>query len=222
MEKRNSENWEGLAILREGRPPSGNHMKLYLSKLERFRKCQHLFLKKGFTYPIAKKLISLAQLNDWELYHLFRYAKRIPDGGIYLEIGSWVGGSLMCVHEAAKVSGARINLIAIECSLRKQLLNNTKSIPQLQFIGCASSLAKDKIKDNSVDLLFLDASHEYDQTKKELEDYWPKIKPGGLLLGHDYRTKSPGVIQAVNERFISREGFAVLPNSNIFMVKKTK
>ena len=33
--------------------------------------------------------------------------------------------------------------------------------------------------------LLIDSSHEYDQTIAELEAYWPRVRPGGLVLLHD-------------------------------------
>lgn len=38
---------------------------------------------------------------------------------------------------------------------------------------------------HSCDVLFIDTSHEYDQTLTELAAYWPRIRPGGLALLHD-------------------------------------
>lgn len=35
------------------------------------------------------------------------------------------------------------------------------------------------------DLLFIDTSHDYDQTLLELCTYWDRIRPGGLALLHD-------------------------------------
>lgn len=35
------------------------------------------------------------------------------------------------------------------------------------------------------DVLFIDTSHEYDQTLLELAAYWPRVKPGGVALLHD-------------------------------------
>ncbi len=37
----------------------------------------------------------------------------------------------------------------------------------------------------SCDVLFIDTSHEYDQTLLELEVYWPRVRPGGVVLLHD-------------------------------------
>lgn len=35
------------------------------------------------------------------------------------------------------------------------------------------------------DVLFIDTSHEYDQTFLELAAYWPRVRPGGVALLHD-------------------------------------
>jgi predicted O-methyltransferase YrrM len=41
-------------------------------------------------------------------------------------------------------------------------------------------------KDNSLDYIYIDGNHDYDHVKQDLELWWPKLKAGGLLAGHDY------------------------------------
>jgi hypothetical protein len=41
--------------------------------------------------------------------------------------------------------------------------------------------------DNSLDFVFIDASRDYDSVKADILGWWPKVKPGGLLAGHDIR-----------------------------------
>jgi predicted O-methyltransferase YrrM len=36
-----------------------------------------------------------------------------------------------------------------------------------------------------IDLLFIDASHDYDETKRELAVYVPRLSPGGMVALHD-------------------------------------
>lgn len=40
--------------------------------------------------------------------------------------------------------------------------------------------------DNSLDFVFLDANHTYDYVKKDLNNWYIKVKPGGMFCGHDY------------------------------------
>ena len=60
--------------------------------------------------------------------------------------------------------------------------------------------AKD-FEDNSLDLVFIDGDHSYECCKEDIEAWWPKLKKGGVMLGHDYGPKHPGVIKAVKEKF---------------------
>jgi hypothetical protein len=60
--------------------------------------------------------------------------------------------------------------------------------------------AKD-IPDASLDFVFIDADHSYEGCKADIEVWLPKIKPGGMICGHDYNnTEYPfGVDRAVDE-----------------------
>jgi len=56
--------------------------------------------------------------------------------------------------------------------------------------------------DGEVDAVFIDADHLYLPCKADIEAWLPKVKPGGILAGHDYSPRHhPGVVSAVNEIF---------------------
>src|SRR3970282_2127680 len=38
----------------------------------------------------------------------------------------------------------------------------------------------------SPDLAFIDANHSLPFVQKDIAAYWPKVRPGGWLAGHDY------------------------------------
>ena len=59
----------------------------------------------------------------------------------------------------------------------------------------------DKVEDNSLDFIFIDADHGYESVKKDIMAWTPKLKPGGLLSGHDINI--PGVLQAVEELLVN-------------------
>lgn len=153
-------------------------------------------------------------------------------GGIYLEIGSCLGGSLICAYMATQISGSSVSFIAIDPFIgdadqyapsysvdKNQFLENTKSIPHLRLIEDFSDVVKDQIDDSSVDLLFVDGSHQHEQVKRDLKNYWPKVKTNGVLLGHDYNAVHPGVIRAADEVF-GKEKLTLLENSSMWIVKK--
>jgi hypothetical protein len=54
----------------------------------------------------------------------------------------------------------------------------------------------------SVDFVFIDAGHDYQSVLSDLAAWWPRVKPGGVLAGHDYGDPAwPGGKQAVDQFF---------------------
>ena len=45
--------------------------------------------------------------------------------------------------------------------------------------------ALDQFEDQSIDLLHIDGSHEYETIRKDFENWLPKVKKGGRILIHD-------------------------------------
>lgn len=52
--------------------------------------------------------------------------------------------------------------------------------------------------DESMDFIFIDGLHTYEQVTKDCNNYYPKLKKGGLFCGHDF-SAIKGVNQAINE-----------------------
>lgn len=46
--------------------------------------------------------------------------------------------------------------------------------------------AAEQFEDNSVDFVFFDAGHRFTGFALDMIKWWPKIKDGGLIAGHDY------------------------------------
>jgi hypothetical protein len=65
------------------------------------------------------------------------------------------------------------------------------------------------------DFVYLDGNHQYEFVLRDLHDYAAKLKPGGLLFGHDFfedsfaRDQHYGVVDAVNT-FLKRSDFRFL------------
>ncbi|MBA7681476.1 hypothetical protein ES703_89815 [subsurface metagenome] len=197
-----------------------------------YRKDESFYSRADFTRSIAEKIFSgkgAACLRISDAYHLFCYAKKIPDGGTYFEIGSFLGGSLRCAYEGIRTAGTSVKLIGIEPG-GIGLKENTKLIPNLHLIRDHSDNAVCLIRDSSVNLLFLDSDHRYEQTRKDILNYWPKIKLGGILLAHDYFTARgfegfskaiTGVKQAIDEKF-SVQNLTTFPRNSLLCAIQKK
>lgn len=56
-----------------------------------------------------------------------------------------------------------------------------------------------EVEDESLDFIFIDATHTYDAVKLDLAAWLPKLKPTGFVCGHDYCDHYSGVKAAVDE-----------------------
>jgi hypothetical protein len=79
--------------------------------------------------------------------------------------------------------------------------DNTRPYPNIHAVR-DTSLAAAAGFNQRADMIFLDASHAYEDVAADIEAWRSKVRPGGTLCGHDYGTW-PGVKQAVDERFTS-------------------
>jgi len=86
-----------------------------------------------------------------------------------------------------------------------EALDNTilKIFNKAIFLKEYSNKAVKNFDDFSLDLVYIDAQHDYEAVKEDINLWYPKVKQNGILCGHDYTLSEPccGVIKAVNEKF---------------------
>lgn len=73
-------------------------------------------------------------------------------------------------------------------------------VDSMSVIKSLSHEGANWFNDGSVDVLFIDAGHSYEAVKKDIEAWLPKMKPNGIIAGHDYNSWQ-GVKKAVDEKF---------------------
>jgi hypothetical protein len=54
-------------------------------------------------------------------------------------------------------------------------------------------------EDESFKFVMIDAGHDYNSVKPDMDAWWPKVTPNWYLAGHDYSSLFPGVMEAVKE-----------------------
>lgn len=147
------------------------------------RKIEHIyeqpqFGENWFTYP--------------ELYE--QMVEKFPSGSVFVEVGAHLGksSSYMCVEIAKSQKDIKFFVVDFWLSIDEpdrfeQFMKNMKPLRSLfKPMKMSSVEAASKFKDNSIDFLFLDAGHEYEDIIADMSAWYPKVKKGGIVAGHDY------------------------------------
>jgi hypothetical protein len=71
--------------------------------------------------------------------------------------------------------------------------NYRKSVKNLSLFNKRSAIIRDfsynavkNFKNDSLDFVYIDGNHSYEAVKQDISDWYSKVKPGGILAGHDY------------------------------------
>jgi len=72
-----------------------------------------------------------------------------------------------------------------------------------------------------LDFVFIDANHSYESVKEDIALWWDKVKPGGIVAGHDYdHPNFPDTKKAVDE-FLALKGLtANIETGTVWWVQK--
>jgi len=158
--------------------------------------------------------------EDWFSYpNLYKkIVESSNDDSHLVEVGSWKGRSASfmaveiinsnkkikfdCVDTWEGSIEHQLDDVIIEKKLYDTFLSNIESVKHvIKPIKMTSVEASKLYEDNSLDFVFIDASHEYEDVKEDILSWLPKVKVGGVLAGHDYGDVFDGVVKAVDEIF---------------------
>lgn len=143
------------------------------------------------------------------LMTLYALARRSP--GPVVECGVGAGYSTFALLTGAAEAGHSlasydVNPDVFDAALRTwQLETHDPLLRSWSFVQKASEEAAADWAHGSVGLLFLDTCHFYAETARELAAWAPRMRPDGILCGHDYLLhldpvwKSTGVKRAVDQ-----------------------
>jgi len=86
---------------------------------------------------------------------------------------------------------------------------------RIRIIVAYSNEIVASMRNNYFDLIYIDASHLYEDVKTDLNQWSKKLIDGGILAGHDYiKNKDFGVIQAVDEFCLEHDLEIFILNEN--------
>jgi hypothetical protein len=151
--------------------------------------------------------------------------RRTPKGAIGAEVGVWRGyfasemlglghiKKLYCIDAWAGQTGMyglgrdkTVSEHEADLALTKRHLRHYLHNGQAEIIrGMSIDVAKNNASIPPLDFVYIDADHNYQPVLDDLNAWSKRVKPQGVLIGHDY-TKNPqavewgfGVIEAVTD-----------------------
>jgi hypothetical protein len=92
--------------------------------------------------------------------------------------------------------------------------NRLRRFGQRSIVWRMTSLeAASLVPDTTLDFVYIDARHDYDSVKEDLKAWFPKLRPGSILAGHDYLdgVRDEGVygVRSAVDEFARAEGLRV-------------
>lgn len=142
-----------------------------------------------------------AYLTEEDKKTLYRYASKVPQEGVIVDIGTAFGGSAIIMTLASEA-----DVFTIDPQENQHFMDKREAL------GLSSRLTY--LKDTSarvancfgglIDLLFIDGIHSYQGVKDDLEGLGKLVKKSGIILIHDYFLYD-GIQMVVDEYF--KNGF---------------
>lgn len=149
------------------------------------------------------------------------FAERLQDGETFVEIGAWFGQSTAYIAAQLKAKGWRGDFWAFDTwrgeenqpeHLAIVAQHGGDILPAFQENMRRAGVddivagwrqisweAAGIFREGQVTIAFIDAAHDYESVRKDIAAWWPKVRAGGILAGHDYPCAD--VAKAVREFF---------------------
>jgi hypothetical protein len=71
------------------------------------------------------------------------------------------------------------------------------------------------------DLIYIDAAHDYEEVRLDVELFWPLVRPGGVMFGDDFTPQFSGLRRAVEEFAAGRNlRLQTNPNSPKWLIQR--
>jgi hypothetical protein len=179
-------------------------------------------------------------LSDGDLIAMQELCKLVPDSGVLVEIGSFLGKSsaewaknLQTLHKNYRI--ICIDSFNTKIGILHQLLNDaefdlppgsnqlelfvhyTKQYPNI--VPLEVFFNEDFQFDSTVDFVFEDSDHTIKTLTHALPFWWERLATGGILAGHDYTMQE--VKTAVNTfSVLNNLKVNLFSNSSIWYIKK--
>lgn len=165
-------------------------------------------------------------------------AKQLPKHAVGCEIGTYEGAFTKKIFQFAKPkhlflvdpwmapysTGSRHDsqeIQDIRFSRVQKMFEPLIDQGRITLIRKTSNDALCNFEKNSLDFVYIDGDHSYEQVSKDLKNYYPVIKPGGMLCGDDYNEMHPETKRGVDD-FVKDGNYDLLIQKDQFIIKKSE
>jgi hypothetical protein len=175
----------------------------------------------------------ILDIDGWthppELEWLFATARKVPKGGLIVEIGAWKGRSTAALYEGAGLGKTVVTIDTFKgqdddlghAEARQHNIFTDCFLPNMRELGfppkpyaCGAPNGHYFIKresvpsaamfeDESIDMLFIDGDHRF--CGADIDAFLPKMKTPSLITGHDYFCFFETIQQEIHKRFFIQE-----------------
>jgi cephalosporin hydroxylase len=149
------------------------------------------FTDKG-RFPNSNKYYdtSVVDLHNYIPTYEAMFSKMKNESINFLEIGIYHGGSLKLWRDYfTKANIIGIDIIYTETA-RRTLANTNVSVLLSDSTDSNSDVLTNKIKDIEFDIIIDDGCHSFDSQYKTLQNYWGKLKTGGIYIIEDIEPRT--------------------------------
>lgn len=135
---------------------------------------------------------------------------KTPENGIFVELGAYKGKSTSFIVTEILNRKRNINFYTIDTfggvseisdekeiiayskvnisNIYEDFLNSTNHLKDnFEVIVSTSDKAASNFEDNTVDAIFIDAGHSFEAVLADIQAWYPKMKNGSIMSGHDYK-----------------------------------
>lgn len=155
---------------------------------------------------------------------------KIQYGGIFVECGAWMGKSSSYLCNKAENKNVEVYIIDTWLGSSSEIDSTHKIATQTDIFSIfnknmegykfksireESEKASTLFDDNSCDIVYIDMDHSYDSVIRDIKLWFPKVKIGGFISGHDYHPGWPDVTKAV-DYFFGKDNLLIIDDSWIY------
>ena len=160
-------------------------------------------------------------LSEPEGRLLYELARNCTGRGVIVEIGSWKGRSTIALAIGLRDGGGTGVVYAIDPHTAEpdrptagppvtvddfnRNIRRAGIASKVELLLMTSHAARPQFRDGSVDVLFVDGSHQYEDVLQDIRDWQNSMRPGSIVAFND--PHYPGVYRALREQVLKRGPF---------------